>query len=197
MREYSSEEADALASELEARAARRAELAAKRAADAVAAHRQADDAVAGIPFGQPVMPGQSGRRHRSALRRSGRAMGRAVDADRKRAYHQGKADRAAGRAVEVRRRAEGARYTRADLAKGDRLQLGNVYGHVHGVVVRVNAKSVTCYAVHTGPYDAAGLEPIWPQCEDLNPDRTPYLAVRAAWRLIDGVWVEVQQGGAS
>ncbi len=193
MREYSEDEAAEVAARFRRKAERRAGWAESADKRAMVEFDKARDSVAGIPMGQPILVDHySAKRHRSALARQDGAMRRGVEAADKATEHGRKAKAQAAWADEVERRGKGARYTRSDLLPGDRLVCSNGGRRLHSVVVRANAKSVTAYPVHgQDAADPNDPSPIWPQFGDLNPGRLPYLKIRSAWRLADGVWAEV------
>jgi len=195
MREYTQHEADELDARLTAKADRRQDWADGRREKAEAAATTSRNAVAGIPFGQPIIEGHhSAKRHRSALKRSRNAADRMLEHSKMAEHHQGKADRANARAVEVQRRAKGPKYTKADLVKGDRIAERNAAETFTGVVVRASAKSVTVQSVYPARFDASA-ESLRFMFYESHTLRMPSLKITSAWHQVDGQWTVVQGTG--
>jgi len=195
MREYTQDQADDLAARLEAKADRRQGWADGRREKAEAAADRSSNAVAGIPFGQPIIDGHhSAKRHRAALKRSRSAADRMLEHSKIADHHQGKADRARSRAVEVQRRAKGPKYTKADLVKGDRVAERNADDTFTGIVVRASAKSVTVQSVYPTRFDAP-TESLRFMFYETHTLRMPWLKITAAWHEVDGQWTAVDGTG--
>lgn len=192
MREYTQQEAEAVAEKATAKAERLEGWADSNARKADERQQRSRDATAGIPFGQPILVvHHSAKRHRNALKRSRNNMDKAVEHSNEAKHQEAKAARQRSKAAEALRRGDGPRYRKADLEPGDRLVTTNG-GTLREIVIRANAKSVTTWATHAQDVtDPTEPSPIWPQFEDKNPQRIPYLKIRAAYRLIDDKWTEI------